>query len=253
MFQRIAVVVVALLTAACVPSSEETLPSTQVASGPASSQPVTSVPPAGWHAMLVAGDNNSPAFDNGVDTLRDRLGSMGVRDIRLYSGTSSGTTLATSANVLRGLRSVGGEACFVYVTSHGEERGFYLRADRRIFGPDALNSALTEGCGAAPTVVVVSACHSGTFINSETRRPNRIILTAAATDRTSFGCGADDDYTYYDQCFLQQLDGARTWRDVALGTKSCVETLERRLGVRRESRPQMFFGSAVADLHLPGR
>ncbi|MBS0518429.1 MAG: hypothetical protein JSR90_07030 [Proteobacteria bacterium] len=203
--------------------------------------------------MLVAGDNSSPAFDNGVDTLRERLQSLGVRSIRLYSGSSSVGTLATSSNVLRGLRTVGGEACFVYVTSHGVERGFYLHADRRIFGPDALNSALTEGCGGAPTVVVVSACHSGSFINAETRQPNRIILTAAAADRTSFGCGADDDYTYYDQCFLQQLDTAHTWRDVALGTRSCVETLERRLGVRRESRPQMFFGAAVANLRLPGR
>ncbi len=254
MLLRVAVVLVALLTAACVPSSEEEAPPVLVASQQVPDRPVASVPPTGWHAMLVAGDNSSPAFDNGVDTLRDRLASLGVHDIRVFSGNgSAGGTLATSRNVLSGLRTVGGAACLVYVTSHGEERGFYLRADRRIFGPAALNSALTEGCGSAPTVVVVSACHSGSFINAETRQANRIILTAAATDRASFGCGADDDYTYYDQCFLQQLDTARTWRDVAFGTKSCVETLERRLGVQRESRPQMFFGSAVANLHLPGR
>ena len=78
-------------------------------------------------------------------------------------------------------------------------------------------------------------------------------MTAAAVDRTSFGCGADDDYTYYDQCFLQTLDGAATWRDLALGTRSCVETLERRLGVRQESRPQLFVGAAVANLRIPGR
>ncbi len=104
-----------------------------------------------------------------------------------------------------------------------------------------------------PTVVVVSACHSGTFINDQTKKPNRIIMTAAAADRTSFGCGADDDYTYYDQCLLQTLDGAATWRELALGTRSCVETLERRLGVRQQSRPQLFVGAAVANLRLPGR
>jgi len=32
-----------------------------------------------------------------------------------------------------------------------------------------------------------------------------------------------------------------------------VETLERRLGVRQESRPQIFVGAAVANLRLPGR
>lgn len=253
MVPRLAVAFLVLLTAACVSSdgTPAAAPPTQQA---VATELVASVPASGWHAMLVAGDNSSPAFDNGVDTLRERLQSFGVRDIRLYSGSpSGGGTLATSGNVLKGLRTVGGAACFVYVTSHGDERGFYLRADRRIFGPDALNSGLIDGCGAAPTVLVVSACHSGTFLNTEMRQPNRIILTAAATDRTSFGCGADDDYTYFDQCFLQQLDTARTWQEVALGTKSCVETLERRLGVRRGSRPQMFFGSAVADLRLPGR
>jgi hypothetical protein len=99
----------------------------------------------------------------------------------------------------------------------------------------------------------VSACHSGTFINGQTRRPNRIIIVAAAADRTSFGCGADDDYTYYDQCFLQQLDGASTWRELAQATRDCIAGLERRLGVRRESRPQVFVGAAAANLRLPGR
>jgi hypothetical protein len=119
--------------------------------------------------------------------------------------------------------------------------------------PAALDQALTTGCGDRPTVLVVSACHSGTFINAQTRRPNRIIFAAAASDRTSFGCGADDDFTYYDQCFLQQLDAASTWRELGQATRACVETLERRLGVRRESLPQLFVGTAVANLRLPGR
>jgi len=29
------------------------------------------VPAARWHAVLIAGDNNSPSFDNGIDALRD--------------------------------------------------------------------------------------------------------------------------------------------------------------------------------------
>src|SRR6185503_2247699 len=139
------------------------------------------------------------------------------------------------------------------MSSHGDESGFFLRPDRRLLSPATLDRALSEGCGAVPPVLIGSACHSGTFINAQTRRPNRIILAAAATDRTSFGCGANDDYTYYDQCFLQQLDSASTWRELAEATRSCVQTLEQRLGVRRESRPQLFVGAAVANLKLPGR
>ena len=67
-------------------------------------------------------------------------------------------------------------------------------------GPERRLRRAADGAGGARPA---TAAPSST---PQTRRPNRIILAAAATDRTSFGCGADDDYTYYDQCFLQQLD-----------------------------------------------
>ena len=251
MFVRVAAAfVLAVLAGACMPDDPPPVARAQVATVPPPANGI--VPASGWHAVLVAGDNSSPAFANGVDTLRERLASLGVRDIRLLYAADP-ARLSTSTNVRNALATLGGEACLAFVTSHGEERGFYLRADRRVFGPALFDQALTAGCGAAPTVVVVSACHSGTFINDQTKKPNRIIMTAAAIDRTSFGCGADDDYTYYDQCFLQALEGAATWRELARGTRSCVETLERRLGVRQESHPQLFIGAAVANLRLPGR
>ncbi len=219
----------------------------------AASAPSLSIPASGWRAVLVAGDNSSPAFDNGIDTLNERLTGMGVRAIAVYSASPGRGQLSTAGNIRGGLGAGGGEACFVYMTSHGDPSGFFLRPGRRMLSPSAFDEALSQGCGERPTVLVVSACHSGTFLTPQARRPNRIIIAAAATDRTSFGCGADNDYTYYDQCFLQSLDGASTWRDLAETTRSCVQTLERRLGVDRESRPQLFVGAAVANLRLPGR
>ena len=215
---------------------------------------VVSIPAGSWRAVLVAGDNSSPAFDNGIDTLRERVAALGVRNITLLSASQArGSRLASTRAIDATLRTAGGEACLVYMTSHGDESGFFLKADRRTLSPSSLDQALSAGCGERPTVLVMSACHSGTFINGQTRRPNRIIVAAAAADRTSFGCGADNDYTYYDQCFLQQLDLASTWRELAESTRGCVQALERRLGVRRESRPQVFVGAAVANLRLPGR
>jgi len=244
----IAALLVAGIVAGCAAADEPSLSAEAVARAPS-----LGIAADRWRTVLVAGDNSSPAFDNGVDTLRDRFAAMGVRNIAIYSASTRSGQLATARNVQSGLRAAGGEACLVYMTSHGDESGFFLKADKRMLSPAALDQALSQGCGERPTVLVVSACHSGTFINAQTRRPNRIILAAAATDRTSFGCGADDDFTYYDQCFLQQLDGASTWRQLAEATRGCVQTLERRLGVRRESRPQLFVGAEVANLRLPGR
>lgn len=239
---------VAGFLAGCTNSDEPQPPANVVAKAPA-----LSVPANRWRVVLVAGDNSSPAFDNGVDALRERTAAMGVRAITVYSASPGRGQLSTARNIESGLRAGGGEACFVYMTSHGDQSGFLLRPARQMLSPATLDEALSQGCGDRPTVLVVSACHSGTFITPHARRPNRIIIAAAAADRASFGCGADNDYTYYDQCFLQQLDGALTWRELAEATRSCVQTLEQRLGVRRASHPQLFVGAAVANLKLPGR
>jgi Peptidase C13 family len=260
LFVRVATVLsAAALAASCAMTGGDPLqscpaPPRSASLAPAMRAAAGSVPARRWHAVLVAGDNSSPAFDNGIVTLRDRLAERGVRDIELLSaGKAAGNVLATPSNLYAGLRAHAADACLVYMTSHGNADGFFLRAGSCLMGPAALDQALTESCGSAPTVVVVSACHSGTFLTQEMRKPNRVILTAAAADRASFGCSADNDYTNYDQCFLQQLDSAITWRDVALGTKACVEGLEHQLGVRQQSRPQLFFGDDVANLRLPGR
>jgi len=215
------------------------------------------VPAARWHAVLIAGDNNSPSFDNGVDALRDKLSAQGVRDIRVLtsdSGRNPSAQIASAANVSNALRNADGAgACLAYITSHGTETGVVLRPANGVIRPGTLDSALDAGCGALPTVVVVSACHSGVFLTPAMRQPNRVVLTAAAADRVSFGCGAGDRFTYYDQCLLQQFDGAATWGQLAQATRVCVQNLEKSMGIRTPSQPQIFVGSAVADLRLPGR
>ena len=245
-----------LLAVACTPSADTPSPITQAAATAPMLPGDGSVPANQWHAVLIAGDSATPAFDNGVEEMRAKLRRLGVVDITIYSADPASVPrerLSSSGNVGAALRGSGGaKACLAFMTSHGNEDGFYLRPDRRVLTPPTLDRLLAEGCGSLPTVVIVSACHSGTFIDNGARRPNRVILTAAATNRTSFGCGADDEYTYYDWCLLHAFDEAVTWSDLAASTKTCVEGLERRKGVR-PSLPQLFVGSEVANLRLPGR
>ncbi len=238
------------LVAACLPSDSPVV----VAAAPPASE--VSIPAGNWRAVLVAGDSSSPAFNNGVETMRDRLRGEGVHDIRVLSADPAalgGAALANPTNLRRAMQVPGGGACLVYMTSHGDERGFFLQAGRALLLPSWLEDALDAGCGGLPTVAIVSACHSGVFLTPQLRKPNRIVLTAAAADRASFGCGAEDEYTFYDRCLLRQLDNARTWRDLAVGTRDCVVAAERELGVTKASQPQIFIGSDVAGLRLPGR
>ncbi len=238
---------------ACTPEATGTPPSTQSNSAPA--QPL-SIPAPGWRAVLIAGENNSPAFDNGIDALRDKLAARGVRDMHVLTsdpGRNPSAKVASTANISSALRSGSGQACLVFVTSHGLESGVALKAANGLLEPSALNNALDAGCSARPTVVIVSACHSGIFLTRAMRQPNRIVLTAAASDRVSFGCGADDQFTYYDQCLLQQFDGVSTWAGLAQATQSCVAGLEKQMGIDRPSQPQNFIGPSVSGLRLPGR
>jgi hypothetical protein len=78
--------------------------------------------------------------------------------------------------------------------------------------------------------------------------PNRIILTAARADRSSFGCAADRTYTVYDACLLGALPHAASWRAVFAETKDCVQRRERQDN-ETPSLPQASFGAAVR--HLP--
>lgn len=246
----------ALLLAACTPESTAAPPALARAPEAPVRQASSTVPADRWRAVLIAGDNNSPAFDNGIEAMRDKLAQRGVRDIRMLTSdpvANPSSRVATAVNVSSALRSAGGEACLAFITSHGDESGFVLRSARGVVSPSALGSALDAGCGARPTVVVVSACHSGVFLTPAMRQPNRVVLTAAAADRSSFGCGSGDQYTYYDQCLLQQFDGASTWRELAAATRSCVERLERQMGMRQASQPQFFVGASVTDLRIPGR
>ena len=257
MMLRIAALIAIVGTiAACTPEASGGPPPSTRGTAVAAAPETSTVPASRWRAVLIAGDNNSPAFDNGIDALREKLTARGVRDIRVLTSDprrNPSAQVASAANISSALRSGGGEACLVFITSHGDERGVVLKAANGMLGAGTLDNALDAGCGTRPTVVVVSACHSGVFLTPAMRQPNRVVLTAAAADRVSFGCGAGDRFTYYDQCLLQQFDGASTWGQLAQATRACVTGLEQRMGVRQPSQPQTFVGSSVSDLRIPGR
>jgi len=176
-----AFLVVSLLVAACTPEQAAAPPTARAAQQMAM-LPDGAVPADRWRVVLIAGDNDSPAFDNGIAAMQAKLAARGVRDIRtLTSNPAANPSLpvATAANVSNALRTAGGEACLAFITSHGDETGFVLKQASGTVSPATLDNALDAGCGARPTVVVVSACHSGVFLNSGMSQPNRIVLAAA--------------------------------------------------------------------------
>ncbi len=216
--------------------------------------------PVRYRAVLVAGDGSLPVWDNAVQNLASLLGAslvpgqvqrLSAAPQVLRGGQAQPATLDRVLNAVAAMRPAPGEGCLVFVTAHGAPReGVALVASREYLTPEDLDTVLSHGCGEAPTVVIISACYSGTFARAPITRPNRIIMTAARPDRPSFGCGAGRTYTVFDQCLLQAGRGARDWQQVANGTSRCVAQAEAQMR-ETPSQPQRFFGPQVAQLALP--
>jgi len=213
-----------------------------------------------WRAMAVAGDDSAEVFDNAVEEISQILAARGVHPINRFTSdpmvARADRPIATAqamANALDGAKPLPGQGCLVFITSHGGRHGVLMRDDLdngQILDPSALGRILDQGCGSAPTVAIVSTCFSGIFLGSVTEAPNRIILTAARDDRTSFGCGHEEQFTYFDGCMFKAWPDSQTWQALFLATEACVRQKEDALGFKH-SEPQAFFGSAVKDLGLP--
>ncbi len=139
--------------------------------------------------------------------------------------------------------------CLVYVTSHGGAEGLVVLGDT-FFTNAGLAGMIDDACGPRPTVVIVSACFSGTFIPALSS-PNWMVLTAARFDRSSFGCGESEQYTYFDACLIQELPKAHDFPALGRAAQACVAKREADMGADPPSEPQLWIGPALApDLPL---
>ncbi len=218
--------------------------------------PVSAYRPPTWHVFLVAADRAEPVFDNAVARLGQLFESRyGIKAERFSARAlpRPGTRSATLAEIrAAGLaRRIGpNDACLFYFTTHGEIRGIGMAAQRSLVGPPAIDALIEELCGARPTVLVVSACHSGVFMQPALARSHRIMLAAARADRSSFGCSFREDLSFYDRCFIESWDAAATWQTLHAAIASCVHATETARRFRPPSLPQAFFGRQMRDLPL---
>jgi Peptidase C13 family len=211
-----------------------------------------------WKATLMTGDDSLDVFDNARKTLKSEFLQMGVTPDNIKELSMNpierrrGSLPSSAGNLAGALRelSVGDQdACLIHMTSHGSPQGFYLRNAPPIT-PQTLNRILDLACGDRPTVVLISACYSGVFVGPTMQKSNRIILTAARQDRTSFGCSAENQYTYWDSCLIDSLPTSESWKSLYGTIQRCVQAKESE-GRFTPSLPQAYFGEEVSDLKIP--
>jgi hypothetical protein len=146
------------------------------------------------------------------------------------------------ANTLWDLSSRAPDGCLIYFTSHGTPDGIVI--DQRVLEPEKLGMIVGNACGSKPSVIVMSACYSGQFVRT-LKGDNRMVLTAARSDRTSFGCGEMDYYTFFDDCFLRALPMAGDFPNLGGLVQQCVAERERQMKATPPSEPQLDVGTKV--------
>jgi hypothetical protein len=223
--------------------------------------PASASPFADWAAVVVAGDwhahngGSSEAFDNARRDVSSALTDAGfaasnlrqfsVRPERYKDVRPLKSEPRAIYETLGRLAAKAPGGCLFYVSSHGAPEGVLIGEE--ILPPPILGQILDETCGNRPTVVVISACFSGVFI-PDLASPNRMVLTAARPDRTSFGCGEDDKYPFFDDCFLQSIRTTTTFPALAAATRTCVARREAEEGMKPPSEPQLHVGAMLRPM-----
>ena len=92
----------------------------------------------------------------------------------------------------------------LYVTTHGHwATGLSFRDGERASGniaPARLAAILNE-TGIKNRLVIVSACYSGVFIPA-LQNETTITMTAASSEKPSFGCRAENDWTFFGDALI---------------------------------------------------
>jgi hypothetical protein len=136
----------------------------------------------------------------------------------------------------------------LYTTSHGSPHaGLNFRDPKRgaaIIAPAQLSAMLAQP-GFKNRLIILQACFSGQFVPA-LAAPRTVIATAASSMKSSFGCSAGNDWTFFGYAFINQaMRQPDTF--VRQFRRAFVTILgwERRLGYEPSS-PQISIGNDTA-------
>ncbi|XUU60142.1 C13 family peptidase [Erythrobacter sp. HA6-11] len=140
----------------------------------------------------------------------------------------------------------------LYTTSHGIPQGLayhYGNTGYGILSPQVLRDALRD-LGLERRILILSACYSGVFVPFVSS-PDSAVLTAARSDRTSFGCRAENDWTFYGDALINNaLRKPQSLEQAAGEARDAISGWERAARVR-PSQPQTSIGSDAAEWLTP--
>jgi hypothetical protein len=168
--------------------------------------------------LLVGGDGGDSVFVRDVafarETLHQRFNAEGHGVVLLNDRDYSDYPLATRNNIRRAMAHLAAtmnpneDLLIVHLASHGGQDGALTIRQPGMLLPElqpADYQALLEQVHIPHQVLIVTACHSGHWLDMLASDTN-MILASARRDRTSFGCGDASEMTWFTKAVYQEAE-----------------------------------------------
>jgi Peptidase C13 family len=170
-----------------------------------------------------------------------------IRGVPQGSPPNLETALAAVASKM----NVKEDVLILFATTHGDPVSGLVYRDGTsgvgMIAPQRLSSLL-DGLGFQRRMILLSACYAGVFIPHLTSEDS-VIVTAASSTRTSFGCAPGNDWTFFGDALIN--NAMRKPQPFSKATDEAVALISAWEGERKlvPSRPQVFIGDK-ADVWL---
>lgn len=162
---------------------------------------------------------------------------------------ASATNLQLTLDYLGETMDVEQDVLMLYLTSHGS-KDHELAVDMwplplNDLTPEMIRAQLDES-GIRWRIILVSACYSGGFIEA-LKDEHTLVMTAAAHDKTSFGCSDANEYTYFGEALFKEMP-AEPYRFIEHFNSAIDVIAKRELEEELEaSNPQLYIGSKIEE------
>ena len=215
--------------------------------------------------VVTIGLDSDPVFGReageAAKVLSHRYGAAG-RTLFLTAGSddkSSGIPQGSPPNLAPALAAVAArmdvkeDVLILFATTHGDpvvglayrdgDNGIGMIAPQRL-------ASLLDDLGFKRRMILLSACYAGIFI-PELANDDSIIVTAASSKRTSFGCAPGNDWTFFGDALINNaLRKAQRFDKATEEAVSLISKWESALRLA-PSRPQVFVGDKASNWLTP--
>lgn len=163
-------------------------------------------------------------------------GTKGRSMVLLNSrSTSAEQPMATVTSLRESLAGIGAkmdkqhDILFLFLTSHGSPEHQFSLAQNGMDLPQLEAkelASLLKQSAIRWKVIVISACYAGGFIPF-LKDDTTLVIAAARSDRTSFGCADDNDFTYFSEAYFKDaLPGSASFVDAFAKARVLVAARE---------------------------